>query len=327
MPDHRNQTVASSNVSIDDSSKDSFISNSKSYGNLHGHYANHISLLNSKNASAFVSPIDGSIERIERVKYENDKNATLINGDSRSFGIKQGNKYHTDVDDDNASHTTALTNPFPSRLDDATLKSRNTQNPALANQSNGHSNQASESIGAHTNGTKAPAGNGKSGEPPRRESINGFNSRRNSRINDENSLLNEKISDIFVNRMPGKLYNNTVGGSIYNNLLYNGGLGSNASTEHGKRSQDFGFKNKAFFLHENSESTTDSGYGSKVYNIFSKQPSKPHDYGPDAADDDDDNSYLLVKIPSGAKKQSRKSVSVLDQANLFEDDDLDKLLG
>lgn len=49
-----------------------------------------------------------------------------------------------------------------------------------------------------------------------------------------------------MNRNPGKLYNDA-GGSIYNHLLYNGALSSNASAEIGKRSQDFP-RNKTFFL-------------------------------------------------------------------------------
>lgn len=315
LQDQRNQTLPSSNVSIDDSSKDSFISNLKQYGNQNNHYANGLS---AKNTNAkFLSNIADSIDR---TNYENDKNITIINDESRSFNTNQANKYHGNIDDigGDAAAPTAL---FSNRLDDtnaiSTLKSRNSQN-ARANQLSGHTNQNHESNELLTNGIKPSLSNG----DLRRESINGFNSRRNSRINDENLLLNEKICDIFVNRNPGKLYNG-VGGSIYNNLLYNGALSTNAATENGKHAQDFP-RNKAFFLREN-ESTTDSGYGSKVYNIFSKQSSKAHEYGND--EDDDDNSYLLVKIPSSVKKQQKKNISVMDQSNSFEDDDLDKLLG
>lgn len=316
LQEQRNQTLPSSNVSIDDSSKDSFISNLKQYGSQSNHYANGLS---SKNTNAkFVSNIDDSIDR---TNYENDKNITIINDEPRSFNTTKTNKYHADIDDI-GSDAAAPTTLFANRLDDtnamSTLKSRNSQN-VLANQLNGHTNQNHESNELLTNGIKPSISNG----DLRRESINGFNSRRNSRINDENHLLNEKISDIFVNRNPGKLYNN-VGGSIYNNLLYNGAVNSNAATENVKRSQDLP-RSKAFFLQEN-ESTTDSGYGSKVYNIFSKQSSKAHEYGNDL-EDDEDNSYLLVKIPSSVKKQQKKNISVLDQTNSFEDDDLDKLLG
>lgn len=324
-------------MSIDDSVKDSFISNTKVYSNHNNQYTNHITnglstkatttttTTTTTTSAKYVSSID---ESIDRTKYENDKNITLINGDSRLFGTTQSNKYNSEVDG-SISDATAPSNPFTTRIDETnmpTLRSRNSQHTIQVNQSNGHNNPNNESIPLLTNGTQIyNVSNGKSGEL-RRDSINGFNSRRNSRINDENTLLNEKISDIFVNRNPGKLYNNTVGGSIYNNLLYNGGVNSNQSTDSGKRSNDIGYKNKAFFLHDNDESANDSGYGSKVYNIFSKQPTKLNDYG-NGVEDDDDNSYLLVKIPSAMRKQSKKSIAVLDQTNAFDDDDLDKILG
>lgn len=153
----------------------------------------------------------------------------------------------------------------------------------------------------------------------------------NSRINDENSaFLNEKISDIFVNRNPGKLYNNNYNapGSIFNNKLYNGmePVSQNSAT----RSQDIGYKNKAFFLHDINAAMLNGE--SKVYNIFSKQrQTKPIKYDTNGDSGQEENGYLMMKMPNVQSKKSsvhRKSIATtMHEQDSFEDDELDKLLG
>lgn len=316
----RNQTLASdhiSNISLDDSSKESFTA-ARHHGSFNNHYqhTNHLNGLNSKNLSDYQLDAD---ESMIRTKIENGINSSITNGDSKNFITSINNNYQSEisVDGDAASETMLPSHTFTNKGNDiiipSTLSTRNTQN-LLANQSNGLINNYNIEAITLLNATKSQLNHGKNSNF-RKEPINGFNSRRNSRVNDENTLLNEKISDIFVNRNPGKLYNNNVGGSIYNNALYNGGA------------QDFGYKNKAFFLHENSANDSDFNTDSKVYNVFSKQRTvKPIIYNQNSKDDEE-NSYLLVKMPSAVKKQQKKTIAMYDQSDAFEDDELDKLLG
>lgn len=174
------------------------------------------------------------------------------------------------------------------------------------------------------------------------ELFNGFDARRGSRATiDENPFFKEKISDIFVNRNVGgggagapplgKLYNGS-NGNIYNQNSY-----ANKETE-ATSPIDYGQKSKAFYLHDaNQPSIDDSIYenntDAKVYNIFSKQRlAKSFTQEKSKNAGIEENSYLAMKMPSVPapnKHQTQKTKQMKVQPNwdLFEDDELAKILG
>lgn len=163
-----------------------------------------------------------------------------------------------------------------------------------------------------------------------REHVIDDNQRRNSRNLDQNTYISEKISDIYVNRHIGKLYDN-VRGSIYNNKMYNGGGGvGDENEENSNWPQDFIYKNKTFFLHDNKSNNYNENHDSKIYNIFSKQQQQrsfSQKNNIDAKEDDEENSYLMVKMTDSAKKSQRKNIIMREPQHTFEDKELDKLLG
>lgn len=197
----------------------------------------------------------------------------------------------------------------------------------------------------------------------RKDSItNTVISRRNSRliVDPQNPFLNEKISDIYVNRNLGKLYDNTIRGSIYNNKLYNNDNDDDDEDDDddddddrvngGTRrpSQEFSFKNQTFLLQDKNTALFNHDKDSKVYNIFSKQQlAKPRQFNQqrpnnddrsdddfdDDGDDEDEDSYLNSKMKNTTIKQQqqpRKSISIIHdqrQEDIFEDKELDRLLG
>lgn len=155
-----------------------------------------------------------------------------------------------------------------------------------------------------------------------------------SHLKSGNKLLQEKISDIFVNRNVGQVYN---GGSIYNNKLYNG-ISDNSNIDEAIFSQfnDNGFRNKGFYLHDNTVNQGNKinaeSAEAKVYNIFSKQKSN-NSISMEKQMFDQGNSYLASKIPSAnqAKPQQfvhKSTESLKDQKRgSFEDEELERILG
>lgn len=177
------------------------------------------------------------------------------------------------------------------------------------------------------------------------ELFNGYDSRRDSRSTiDENPFFKEKISDIFVNRNVGGVGGVGGGGGgadVGIGKLYNGGSGSNNKLYISKPAEvppnDYGHKNKAFYLHEGTKPTNaDAMYANadaKVYNIFSKQrlaKSFTYDKSKNVAEE---NGYLAMKLPTVAapikQHQTQKPSQMTTQPSWdsFEDDELAKILG
>lgn len=138
----------------------------------------------------------------------------------------------------------------------------------------------------------------------------------------ENKLLQEKISDIFVNRNVGQKYK---GDSIYNNKLYNGSTNEPTHSQYPEN----GYRNKSFYLHDisvnnNNKIIVDNG-DAKVYNIFSKQRNNSISL--------DENGYLASKIPSASQTKGQYALKVTKEKpedlkrGSFEDDELEKILG
>lgn len=286
--------------------------------------------LNTKEVTDHVSDVT---ESLKRMKHENGINSSVSNDEFNNFTPSINNNYQSEISAEDAasenttqSHTysTGNINKTNQSMTTTVLPSKPTRNftNSLLNSSNAPNNYKNTSI-TLLNDMKNLLTNGNSANDQRRDFLNGFNSRRNSRASDENGLLNEKISDIFVNRNPGKLYigNN----SNYVNKMSNGDLLNQSLENSVKRTQDFGYKNKSFYLHENNKSVGNND--TKVYNIFSKQRmAKPIKYDQTTNnDDDEENSYLLIKMPSATKKKSRNLVH--ERSDSFDDDELDKLLG
>lgn len=167
--------------------------------------------------------------------------------------------------------------------------------------------------------------------------FNGYDSRRSSRTTiDENPFFKEKISDIFVNRNVGggvgaplgKLYNGS-DGTIYSQNVY-----ANKSVE--TTANEYGQKNKAFYLHDAKKSKKDdpiyANADAKVYNIFSKQrlaKSFTQDKtNKNAGGGSEENSYLAMKLPTvPAPIKQQAQVKPLPSWDSFEDDELAKILG
>lgn len=349
----RNQNIANdrmSHISLDDSerysSKDgNYMTRHYSHINGHTHYqqqhqqSNNIHQMNGfKQAMANGDAKDDDYltdeaeDSMKRTKFENGINSNLTNGELKHYASSMNNNYQSEIsaEDANSELSVQLPNTFASVMSDTPLSLTTIQ--TRHQPPNGHINYNNHDINTITamNGTKGL--NSKMTEHRKDQAaINGFNSRRNSRINDENSaFLNEKISDIFVNRNPGKLYNNNYNapGSIFNNKLYNGmeSVSQNSAT----RSQDFGYKNKGFFLHDINAAILNGE--SKVYNIFSKQrQTKPIKYDTNGDSGQEENEYLMMKMPNVQSKKSsnhRKSIATtMHEQDSFEDDELDKLLG
>lgn len=350
----RNQNIANdrmSHISLDDSERyssndESFITRHYSHLNGHPHYqqqhqqSNNIHQKNGfKQAMANSDAkdddylADEAVDSMKRTKFENGINSNLMNGELKHYASSMNNNYQSEISAQDANSELSMQPPntFASVMSDTSLSSTiiiQTRHQ----QPNGHINYNNHDINstiAAINGTKGLINNNHhhSKMTEHRKDpvpISGFNnSRRNSRINDENSaFLNEKISDIFVNRNPGKLYNNyNAPGSIFNNKLYNGTESVNQTSA----------TRKGFFLHDNNAAMMNDE--SKVYNIFSKQrQTKPikHNTNGDSSSQEE-NGYLLMKMPNvQAKKPSirRKSIaSTMHEQDSFEDVELDKLLG
>lgn len=259
----------------------------------------------------------------KRTKPENGINTSLFNGDL-NFTPSLNNNYQSEVSaDDAASEENFRKNPFATNTSDtgfsSTVIRRNSHNSITQLHHNNSNNDTSTLV----NGNKGIFNHIKANEY-RKEPINGIAQRRNSRFSEQNMLLNEKISDIYVNRNLGKLYDNR--GSIYNNKLYNGNEFNENNTN---RQPDFPHKNNTFFLHDNHSTHYNDNKESKIYNIFSKQRLiQPRQFEPLTNDDDEENSYLVVKMTSATKKQPKKSISIMhEKHDSFEDEELDKLLG
>lgn len=262
----------------------------------------------------------------KRNKPENGINSTLFNGDLNKYTTSLNNNYQSEVSmDDVASIDLNHKNPFTIDTSDTGFSSivtaRNSQNSSIVQPN--HINDP--------NGMKSTYNFAKSNNdlhPQRKEIINGINQRRNSRtIIEQNPFLSEKISDIYVNRHIGKLYDNR-GSSIYNNKVYNGGDENNMENN-STWQKDYLQKSNTFFLHENnSVNNYNENRDSKIYNIFSKQRIVKPIIVDQTNEDDEENGYLLVKMTSATKIPPKKSVAVMrDNQDAFEDKELDKLLG
>lgn len=340
----RNQNIANdrmSHISLDDGSEryssndGNYMTRHYSHLNGHTHYqqkhqqSNNTHQINDvKQATANDDAkhddylTDEAEDSMKRTKFKNGINSNLTNGELKHYASSMNNNnYQSEISADDANSEVSMQpqNTFASAMSETpfslTIQKRHQQPNGHINYNNNHDNN--NKIAA-SNGTKGLIRNNH--RKDQASSIGGFNSRRNSRINDENSaFFNEKISDIFVNRNPAKLYNSNnnnnndynAPGSIFNNKLYNGmePVSQNSAT----RSQDFGYKNKGFFLHDNNTAMMNGE--SKLYNIFSKQR----------------QTNGMMKMPNvQAKKLSvhRKSVTnTMHEQDSFEDEQLDKLLG
>lgn len=257
----------------------------------------------------------------KRTKPENGINSSLFNGDINNFTPTLNNNYQSEVSAENPFTTNTSDTGFSS-----TVTRRNSQNSIIP------TNHTNNDMSTIANGTKGIFNHHvkQANNDFRKEPINGIvQQRRNSRFSEQNMLLNEKISDIYVNRNLGKLYDNR--GSIYNNKMYNGNGNGNDFNENGaNRQPDFQHKNNTFFLHDTHSTHYNDSKESKIYNIFSKQRLlQPRAFEQANNDDDDDeNSYLVVKMTSAAKNQPKKSISIMhEHQHAFEDEELDKLLG
>ncbi|XP_031628185.1 serine/threonine-protein kinase ICK [Contarinia nasturtii] len=278
--------------------------------NTHYRHANGIKppMNNVNNKSAELSP--------KRNKPENGTNV-----DQNYFNSSlNNNNYQTKVLTDTVGSNRQ--NPFTSNTSDTGFSSiittRNSENSSIAQPNHNDTTLLNGSTFNYT----------KNNENRLKDHMNDGTQRRNSRNIDQNTYLSEKISDIYVNRNIGKLYDNVVRGSIYNNKLYNGGDDENE--ENSRRPQDFIYKNKTFFLHDNNSNNFNGIQDSKIYNIFSKQQQQQRivqQKMSDPKEDDEENSYLLVKMTDSAKKSQRKSISIIRDQEIFEDKELDKLLG
>ncbi|XP_055296509.1 serine/threonine-protein kinase ICK [Sitodiplosis mosellana] len=258
----------------------------------------------------------------KRNKPENGINSTLFNGDLNKYTTSLNNNYQSEVSmDDVASIDLNHKNPFTSNTSDTGFSSivttRNSQNSSVVQPN--HIND--------TNGLKSTFNYSKANNElhQRKDIVNGINQRRNSRIIEQNPFPSEKISDIYVNRHIGKLYDNR-GSSIYNNKIYNG---VDENVENSTWQKDYLQKNNTFFLHENNSGNNyNENRDSKIYNIFSKQRIVKPIIVDQTKGDDEENGYLLVKMSSAAKIPPKKSVAVMrENQDAFEDKELDKLLG
>lgn len=353
----RNQNIANdrmSHISLDDSERYSSMDGSymaRHYGHSNGHppYQQqhqrsnniHHQMNGFKQAMANGDAkdddylTDEAADSMKRTKFENGINSNLTNGELKHYASSMNNNYQSEISAEDANSELSMQPPntFASVMSDTPLSSKIQTRHQQPNGHINYNNHDNNTIAA-MNGTKGLINNHHTKMTEHRKDqapISGFHSRRNSRINDENSaFLNEKISDIFVNRNPGKLYNNcNAPESIFNNKLYNGM--ESASQNSVRRSQDFVHKNEGFFLHDNNAAMMNGE--SKVYNIFSKQrQTKPiSKYDTNGDNGHEENGYLMMKMPNvQAKKPSihRKSIATtMHEQNSFEDDELDKLLG
>lgn len=320
-----------SHASLDETDnflKDTIITN-RSYDHSFYRHSNGIKpalndVNHTKQASDYLTDAELSPKRN---KPENGINSTLFNGDLNKFTTSLNNNYQSEVSmDDVASIDLNHKNPFTSNTSDTGFSSivtaRNSQNSSLVQHAN-HMNDTN-TIKSTFNYATTKTNNE---QHQRKEIVNGINQRRNSRIIEQNPFLSEKISDIYVNRHIGKLYDNR-SSSIYNNKVYNG---VDENVENSTWQKDYLQKNNTFFLHENNSTNNyNDNRDSKIYNIFSKQRIvKPIVVDQSHGDDDDDeNGYLLVKMASATKIPPKKSVAVIrENQDAFEDKELDKLLG
>lgn len=170
--------------------------------------------------------------------------------------------------------------------------------------------------------------------------LNQFNNenigQNDSRLKGENKLIQEKISDIFVNRNVGHVHN---GGSIYNNKLYNGIMDNNTLEEPiFSQHNENGYRNKGFYLHDNSvnhkNKINSDNIDTKVYNIFSKQRSNNSiNTEKQKQQFDEGNGYLAAKIPSANQSKPQQFVSKSNEnmqerkRGSFEDEELERILG
>lgn len=330
----------------DDTIKSMNIVNGKNFSLFNGAFNNSSALLNnhhqperSLDASANVSQPIGYSSSIGN--SANKSNAT-INNNNNSQKLKQNEMAnYRDARQDAVDMGTAISSST------ITQTSRDSPMPN-SNAFNGHvrqnGNSAITTARIQTNDTvhsvlvHRPA----NGMKATNELFNGFDSRRNSGTQmDDNPFFKEKISDIFVNRNVGgggggggaaaKLYNG-YGGNGYKQKMY-----SNKVTEV-ESPIDYGQqKSKSFYLHDAKKPSIDDSIfesaDAKVYNIFSKQRlAKSFTQEKNINAGNEENGYLAMKMPTVAgpnKQKTQKSTQMKQQPNwdLFEDDELAKILG
>lgn len=319
LENHRNSNASNAIDFDDDTLKNIQIENGIKFSVLNGAY-NNFALNNHQ----------------QERSVDTSENGTQLNGFNKSaFGTLSGTAVSSSITMNSQSSPITHTSAYHSEsvhngsaITTARIQTNDTVNSSSLGQRprNGYTKEALNK--AYSNGNVDPM-----------DILNGFSLQRGNRPTEDNPLMQEKISDIFVNRNVGhsKLYNginntnnnvhnNNSDNSIYNNKLYNGTLTNNSLDN---QANDFGYKNKAFYLHDN---TNYVGNETKVYNIFSKQrtvkPLKNYDKG---INDSEENGYLSAKIPS-----AKKSMQSTTRANLasgqqkwgsFEDDELAKILG
>lgn len=259
---------------------------------------------------------------------ENGYNSSFQNNSNKSNSSLNNNyRLKMSVDDNDDDDDDAMIgvkrekkssdkNPFGSKRNTSdtgfysTITTQDSQVSAI-NQQN-YSNDATNGL----NGTETIFNRAKS-----KEHMNHLKQRRNSQL-DQNGLLNEKISDIYVNRDIGKLYEKNARGSIFDNKIYNGSNLNEINDTH----QNFIQKNHSFFLHERKSGNENKD--SKIYNIFSKQRLTEPRRSFQSMENGEENSYLSAKLISDVKSKPKKSITILDeQKSLFEDEQLDDLLG
>lgn len=158
-----------------------------------------------------------------------------------------------------------------------------------------------------------------------------FSIRRSSRLPNEDDIIGEKISDIYVNRNINNLYghfeNSNDGQASTNqrNMAYD----NHFSTNH----------NKGFFLHNNGHVNGENmtnGAESKVYHVFTKQREKSRELVEKQRTlEEMENEYLATKFShsSIAKKQqpkysdSKRASIGKETWGSFEEDELASILG
>lgn len=279
------------------------------------------SLMNSNEPSTkLINDFSNNVEHTKWTKPENDYNSSFHGNSNKSTSLVNNN-YRSkmsphEMDDDEISIEKEITerNPFASKRNTSdtgfhsTITTQDSQMSELSPQN--YSNKTS----AMLHRTDSSFDRAKS-----REFADAIKQRRNSQ---QNSLLNEKISDIYVNRNIGKLYENNVRGSIFDNKTYNG------TNDEQITRQEYTQKANPFFLHENKSANYNENRESKIYNIFSKQRTiEPRKFD-QSKESNDENGYLLAKMSGDARSRPKKSITILDeQQNLFEDEQLDELLG
>lgn len=283
------------------------------------------SLMNSDQSTKLINDFSNNIEHSKWTKPENDYNSSF-HGNSNKITSSVNNNYRPkmsaddmdddDDDDDDISIDKEISerNPFASK--------RNTSDTGFHSTITTQDSQISElSPKNYSNKTSAVLhrADGSFDRAKSKELADAIKQRRNSQ---QNSLLNEKISDIYVNRNIGKLYENNVRGSIFDNKMYNGLDGEQITR------QDYTQRANPFFLHENKSANYNENRESKIYNIFSKQRSiEPRKFD-QSKESGEENGYLLAKMSSDARQRPKKSITILDeQQSLFEDEQLDELLG